>query len=123
MRDRREVVVAGGAHEHFLERWRARVPERGHLMLGRDPPCGENQHPRAELLDDVEAGASANCRTVLVDNGHEIEWLDAPLRRPTVRVPDIYRAALAIVEASTITFMKPCVSPFSTARPTLVMGR
>jgi D-glycero-D-manno-heptose 1,7-bisphosphate phosphatase len=55
-----------------------------------------------DILDDIEAGAGAGCRTVLVDNGHEIEWLDAPLRRPTVRVPDVYGAALAIVESSTI---------------------
>jgi D-glycero-D-manno-heptose 1,7-bisphosphate phosphatase len=55
-----------------------------------------------DILDDIEAGAGAGCRTILVDNGHEIEWFDAPLRRPTVRVPDVYRAALAIVESSTI---------------------
>jgi D-glycero-D-manno-heptose 1,7-bisphosphate phosphatase len=55
-----------------------------------------------DILDDVEAGARAGCRTVLVDNGHETEWLDAPLRRPTVRVPDLYRAALAIIESSMI---------------------
>jgi D-glycero-D-manno-heptose 1,7-bisphosphate phosphatase len=54
-----------------------------------------------DILDDVEAGAHAGCRTVLIDNGHETEWRDAPLRTPTVRVPDLYRAALAIVESAT----------------------
>ncbi|MEA3119493.1 MAG: D-glycero-D-manno-heptose 1,7-bisphosphate phosphatase [Paraburkholderia sp.] len=53
-----------------------------------------------DILDDIEAGAGAGCRTVLIDNGHESEWREAPLRRPTVRVPDVYRAALAIVEFS-----------------------
>lgn len=52
-----------------------------------------------DILDDIEAGARAGCRTVLIDNGHETEWRDAPLRRPTVRVPDLPHAALAIVTA------------------------
>jgi D-glycero-D-manno-heptose 1,7-bisphosphate phosphatase len=50
-----------------------------------------------DILDDIEAGARAGCRTVLIDNGNETQWRDAPLRRPTLRVPDLYRAALAIV--------------------------
>src|SRR6185295_18935494 len=28
-----------------------------------------------DILDDVEAGARAGCRTVLIDNGNETEWL------------------------------------------------
>ncbi|MEX3958699.1 D-glycero-alpha-D-manno-heptose-1,7-bisphosphate 7-phosphatase [Trinickia sp. EG282A] len=53
-----------------------------------------------DILDDVEAGSRAGCRTILIDNGNETEWRDGPLRRPTLRVPDVYRAALAIVEAT-----------------------
>jgi histidinol-phosphate phosphatase family protein len=53
-----------------------------------------------DILDDVEAGARAGCRTVLLDNGHETEWRDGPMRTPTLRAPDLYRAAVAIVEAS-----------------------
>jgi FMN phosphatase YigB (HAD superfamily) len=52
-----------------------------------------------DILDDVEAGTRAGCRTILIDNGHETEWRDGPLRRPTLRTPDLYRAALAIVES------------------------
>ncbi|GLU32036.1 HAD-IIIA family hydrolase [Trinickia caryophylli] len=49
-----------------------------------------------DILDDVEAGTRAGCRTALVDNGNETEWRDGPLRRPTLRAPDLHRAALAI---------------------------
>ena len=31
-----------------------------------------------DILDDVEAGRRAGCRTVLVDNGGETEWVLAP---------------------------------------------
>ena len=50
-----------------------------------------------DILDDVEAGTRAGCRTVLVDNGHETQWVVGPHRVPTLREPDLLRAALAIV--------------------------
>jgi histidinol-phosphate phosphatase family protein len=50
-----------------------------------------------DILDDVEAGTRAGCRTVLLDNGHETEWLRGPEREPTLREPDLLRAALAII--------------------------
>ena len=36
-----------------------------------------------DILDDVEAGHRAGCRTVLLDNGNETEW-----RLHGARVPD-----------------------------------
>jgi len=50
-----------------------------------------------DILDDIEAGARAGCRTVLIDNGNETEWVSGPQRVPTLREPDLLRAALAIV--------------------------
>lgn len=35
-----------------------------------------------DILDDVEAGRRAGCRTILLDVGSETEWVDGPLRRP-----------------------------------------
>jgi histidinol-phosphate phosphatase family protein len=35
-----------------------------------------------DILDDVEAGRRAGCRTVLLDNGHETEWEVTPERVP-----------------------------------------
>ena len=50
-----------------------------------------------DILDDVEAGTRAGCRTVLIDNGNETQWEAGPFRMPTLREPDLLRAALAII--------------------------
>lgn len=39
-----------------------------------------------DILHDVEAGNRAGCRTVLVDNGGETEWLHGPYRSPAYTV-------------------------------------
>ena len=53
-----------------------------------------------DILDDVEAGHRAHCRTILVDNGNETEWQrhphDAKLRTPDHVVPDLDVAARII---------------------------
>lgn len=52
-----------------------------------------------DILNDVEAGRRAGCRTVLLDVGHETEWLDAPLRRPDLVAGDLAVAARLIASA------------------------
>lgn len=52
-----------------------------------------------DILDDVEAGNRAGCRSILLDNGHETEWRPGPHRVPHARTRDLYGAALTIVEA------------------------
>ena len=49
-----------------------------------------------DILDDVEAGRRAGCRTVLIDNGNETEWLLSPQRMPHLSVPDLLAAAQGI---------------------------
>ena len=58
-----------------------------------------------DILDDVEAGRRAGCRTVLVDAGNETEWRTSTLRRADHVVPDLLAAAHAIVgaRAGTVT--------------------
>ena len=51
-----------------------------------------------DILDDVEAGRLAGCRTVLIDNGNETEWVLTPARQPHHRVSDLSEAAKLIVE-------------------------
>lgn len=46
-----------------------------------------------DILNDVEAGRRAGCRTVLIDNGHETEWRRGALRTPDAVAPDIEAAA------------------------------
>ena len=52
-----------------------------------------------DILDDIEAGNRAGCRTVLVDRGHETEWRLASLRRPTATVRRLDEAAEVILDA------------------------
>jgi histidinol-phosphate phosphatase family protein len=50
-----------------------------------------------DILDDIEAGRRAGCRTVLIDNGHETEWVWSPDREPHVVATDVRRAADCIL--------------------------
>jgi len=52
-----------------------------------------------DILDDVEAGHRAGCRTVLVDNGHETQWWRSPLRWPHHVAASLADAALRIIAA------------------------
>jgi len=49
-----------------------------------------------DVLNDIEAGRRAACRTVLLNNGNETEWLLAPGRLPHHVATDLAQAALAI---------------------------
>jgi D-glycero-D-manno-heptose 1,7-bisphosphate phosphatase len=53
-----------------------------------------------DILDDIEAGRRAGCRTVLVDNGNETEWQLSEPRRPHRVVGDLFQAAAHILEAA-----------------------
>ncbi len=46
-----------------------------------------------DILDDVEAGRRAGCRTVLVNNGGETEWVMSPQRQPDLVAADLQEAA------------------------------
>ena len=49
-----------------------------------------------DILDDIEAGRRAGCRTVLLDVGHETLWRLSPLRTPQHRCADLFEAAQLI---------------------------
>ena len=51
-----------------------------------------------DILDDVEAGRRAGCRTILIDNGNETEWARGPERRPDFLAADLTRAAGIITQ-------------------------
>lgn len=46
-----------------------------------------------DILDDVEAGHRAGCRSLLIQNGGETEWQLSPLRVPDAVVGDLAAAA------------------------------
>lgn len=52
-----------------------------------------------DILNDVEAGKRAGCRTILIDNGNETEWEMSPMRMPDLMATDLYSAALQVAQA------------------------
>lgn len=49
-----------------------------------------------DILNDIEAGKRAGCKTILIDNGNETEWDLSPLRMPDLIASNLYDAALQI---------------------------
>lgn len=50
-----------------------------------------------DILNDVEAGRRAGCRTILLENGQETEWVPGSLRTPHFRARDLEEAARIIL--------------------------
>lgn len=46
-----------------------------------------------DILNDVEAGNKAGCKTILLDIGNETEWAEANFRKPTYVASDFLKAA------------------------------
>jgi D,D-heptose 1,7-bisphosphate phosphatase len=46
-----------------------------------------------DILDDVQAGRAAGCRAILLDNGHETQWMRSPDREPDAVAKDLAEAA------------------------------
>jgi D-glycero-D-manno-heptose 1,7-bisphosphate phosphatase len=53
----------------------------------------ENSWMIGDILNDVEAGNRAGCKTVLIDNGNETEWVERLFRTPTITCKTINQAA------------------------------
>ncbi|TWR31539.1 HAD family hydrolase [Mucilaginibacter pallidiroseus] len=53
-----------------------------------------------DILNDVEAGNRAGCKTVLINNGNETEWLEGDFRKPTYICENINQAAQRILAAN-----------------------
>lgn len=51
-----------------------------------------------DILDDIEAGARAGCRTLLVDRGNETRWRAGRLRTPNAIVYQFADAAAMILD-------------------------
>jgi histidinol-phosphate phosphatase family protein len=49
-----------------------------------------------DILNDVEAGNRAGCRTIHLDNGNETEWMKGDYRQPGWTVQDLPTAAKVI---------------------------
>lgn len=52
-----------------------------------------------DILNDVEAGKKAGCKTILIDNGNETEWKMDEYRNPEYKARDLAEAARFILTA------------------------
>jgi D-glycero-D-manno-heptose 1,7-bisphosphate phosphatase len=50
-----------------------------------------------DILNDTEAGNRAGCKTVLIDNGNETEWILSDMREPNYKVQTLSEAANIII--------------------------
>jgi D-glycero-D-manno-heptose 1,7-bisphosphate phosphatase len=86
-----------------------RKPAPGMLLeLGREH--GIDLHASwmiGDILDDVEAGNRAGCRTVLIDNGNETLWQISSARVPDLVATDLYGAAEAIRACQSVAILSP----------------
>jgi D-glycero-D-manno-heptose 1,7-bisphosphate phosphatase len=67
-----------------------------------------------DILNDIEAGRRAGCRTILIDNGNETEWHLSPQRLPHHTVNNLPEAAnviQAIASLSQEEHIAPHVNP------------
>ena len=60
-----------------------------------------------DILDDIEAGNRARCRTVLVDRGDETEWRLGSYRQPHRLALSLPQAAVAILSSTGRTLGNP----------------
>ncbi len=51
-----------------------------------------------DILNDVEAGNRAGCKTILVDTGNETEWVQGAFREPTFVANNFLQAASFIFD-------------------------
>jgi D-glycero-D-manno-heptose 1,7-bisphosphate phosphatase len=72
-----------------------RKPKPGMILKAIDElqVDAESSWMVGDILNDVEAGNRAGCRTVLLDNGNETEWVEAPFRTPTFAATTFLEAA------------------------------
>lgn len=52
-----------------------------------------------DILNDVEAGNRAGCRSILINNGNETEWVMSELRRPYAWALNVHEAASLILQS------------------------
>ncbi|WP_295767106.1 HAD family hydrolase [uncultured Mucilaginibacter sp.] len=87
------------ANSAFVTACTCRKPEPGLLIKA----AGELKIDLTEswmigdILNDVEAGNRAGCRTILINNGNETEWLAGPMRSPGYVCSSINQAASDIL--------------------------
>ncbi|WP_134090520.1 HAD-IIIA family hydrolase [Olivibacter sp. XZL3] len=80
-----------------------------HISLSRSWMFGD-------ILNDVEAGNRAGCKSILINNGNETEWIDDGLyRRPFFVASDFLEAANKVVAYSKMSDYEPKAARINTS--------
>ncbi len=88
-----------GRVPRYALRCTCRKPSPG-LIQRAAAECGVDRSQSwmvGDILDDVEAGRRAGCKTILLNTGHETEWRLTGRRRPDFAARDLERAARVIL--------------------------
>jgi D-glycero-D-manno-heptose 1,7-bisphosphate phosphatase len=85
----------GGSIEKYNQDCNCRKPEPGMLLkAAREHNIDLTQSWMiGDILNDIEAGNRAGCKTVLINNGNETEWVAGPMRVATHVCSSINEAA------------------------------
>jgi D-glycero-D-manno-heptose 1,7-bisphosphate phosphatase len=80
---------------HYVVQCDCRKPLPGLILKAaqQDGIDLKNSWMIGDILNDVEAGNRAGCKTILIDNGNETEWLSGTYRDPTITCRSINEAA------------------------------
>ena len=91
----------GGSVAAYAVACSCRKPEPGLIFRAASEPSLERRRSWfvGDILNDVEAGRRAGCRTILIANGHETEWILTLDRLPHYVAADLAEAAEAILLA------------------------
>lgn len=97
-----------GIIQEFTLNCSCRKPQPGMLLEAANKHDVDMQQSWfiGDILNDVEAGRWAGCRTILIDNGNETQWQLSPERSPHYMVADLNEAARVITSVD----MKPLYS-------------
>jgi D-glycero-D-manno-heptose 1,7-bisphosphate phosphatase len=89
-----------GAVQRYATLCTCRKPMPGMLLRAAREHCIDcgRSWMIGDILNDIEAGRRAGCKTALINNGNETEWEWSSLRSPDIMVDDFLAAAKAIVE-------------------------
>jgi len=80
---------------HYITPCNCRKPEPGLIIrAAREHNVNlKKSWMIGDILNDVEAGNRAGCKTTLIDNGNETEWLSGAYRIPVITCKSINEAA------------------------------
>lgn len=93
--------VGGTIHEYSIE-CDCRKPQPGMILKASADHDIDIQKSWfiGDILNDIEAGNRAGCKTILINNGNETEWQEGTFRVPNFTVSNFSEATEVILKHS-----------------------